>query len=206
MENVAQQLKCTLRSGYYQFNLSPTVAKDAAEVELVYLHSSEPKDSSSPSHHNSPITPDSPIDDVTEHGIDASHLKKQRPSTRWKRQQIDDFVRKLGFLDESEIAQRQEIQDFLHQNGVSNTNQKLSTAHCECSIFLSQVAYKLFELFKKLIELGHPDYTAVRQDDSPIESETCLNVLELSERETPEVKYLPCFPDENDTRVCIIGY
>ncbi len=115
MENVAQQLKCTLRSGYYQFNLSPAVAKDAAEVELVYLHSSEPKDSSSPSHHNSPKTPDSPIEDVAEHGIDASHLKKQR----WKREQIDDFVRKLGFLDESEIAQRQEIQDFLRQNGVS---------------------------------------------------------------------------------------
>ncbi len=71
--------------------------------------------------------------------------------------------------------------------------------------FMSQVAYKLFELFKKLIELGHPGYATAHPDDSPIESATYLNVLELSEKETSEVKYLPCFPDENDRRVCIIG-
>ena len=118
MVNVAHQLMCIIRTGNYHFNLSQRTSNDGAVIELVYLHLSESDESGSSvlgrsASASPPLTGQSPLPTVKE-------AKPQGKYERLRREQIDDFVRKLGFLDESDRTKRKEIQIFLHQNEVRN--------------------------------------------------------------------------------------
>ena len=103
MKNVAHKLNCITESGYYQYNLNARKVRNGEEVELVYLHSQEVSlhDSHEVTSRQPVVTPATP----------GTHWQ------RWRRDDIDDFVIKLGFLD-SEVADREKIYSFLHQNEV----------------------------------------------------------------------------------------
>ena len=96
LENIDNQLKCIIKTGHYHFNVAPSAAKTGQEIELVYLL---------------PSTNAGNGDEVSQHGsnVRAEAIKWER----WKRESIDEFVQKLGFLDNDQI------QNFIKQNEVS---------------------------------------------------------------------------------------
>ena len=93
MENIANQLESIISSGYYNFILSSS-ANNGYEIELVY-----------------PLLPATAITDTPE---------EVRSWNRWKREEIEDFVRKIGLLDTTcTSVQREQILCFIIQNEVS---------------------------------------------------------------------------------------
>lgn len=114
MKNIAHKLKCITESGYYQFNLNSRKVRRGEEIELVYLHFSD----SAVVNQETEVTLKKPHDHI-------AHLERSQQISqmseaqwqRWKQDKIDDFVRQLGFLD-SEVADREKINSFLHQNEV----------------------------------------------------------------------------------------
>ena len=127
MMNIAHKLNCITESGYYQFNLNPRKLRSGEEVELVYLHLSDPscEMQEAPLQDAHDVTSRQPL------GIPAVPARTPEAQwQRWRRDDIDDFVRKLGFLD-SEVADREKINSFLHQNEVSL---RFSNKYmCQCS-------------------------------------------------------------------------
>ena len=98
LENVAKELDSIISTGNYLF-LTPDTSSSGAELIIEYnpstLHQFPP--------HTllTPIQPSSSDDNMQ----------------RWNNEQINDFVRKLGFLD-SEKEGGNKIKDFLHVNEV----------------------------------------------------------------------------------------
>lgn len=105
MHNVAHQLGCIKATGFYHFCLSSQEIGDVEEVELVF-------------HLETESSGQEKLDTGIQHSAKSSNLKLEK----WKRDQIDDFVRKLGFLD-SEVTDVKDIQQFLQQNEVSRVPQ-----------------------------------------------------------------------------------
>ena len=120
MKNIAHKLNCITESGYYQFNLNPRKVRSGEEVELVYLHLSDSASvkQATALHDASEVTPKKPLDNIAhpERFLEICQVSEAQWQ-RWKRDKIDDFVRQLGFLD-SEVADREKINSFLHQNEV----------------------------------------------------------------------------------------
>ena len=116
---MANELECIINTGIYLFTLSSEASGGEAIMMLEYVASAQPV-----------VPPISQVDDggpptllrsgsYTESGLgNGTHVVSRKEN--WNREQINDFVRKLGFLD----AQREggdQIKHFLHINEVHTT-------------------------------------------------------------------------------------
>ena len=96
LDNIAHELSCIIKTGHYKFNFSLTRTSGRDQIELIYLPSSESSSNTS--------------DGEATDSLDRPKYEK------WNREQIDEFVRKLGFLDSNAT----ERDCFLEQNGVGS--------------------------------------------------------------------------------------
>ena len=107
LQNVAKDLDSIIESGHYQFE----VFSEGIVLSLQYCPAA--------SAHTAPPSQPSSLDDgppqkaqgLMQSGKDSSGKE------RWSKEQIDDFVRKLGFLD-AEKEGGDKIKQFLHLNEV----------------------------------------------------------------------------------------
>ena len=98
LENVAMELDAIITTGNYLF-LTLDTSSSRAELMLEYIPS-----------HKSPPTPSFP-------SIQLSDPELVVIIQRWNSEQINDFVRKLGFLDREKEG-GDKIKHFLHVNEV----------------------------------------------------------------------------------------
>lgn len=117
LQNVAKELDGILQSGYYTFRLSS--ASTGAELFLKYdLHSSLPLGPRPPGQGSQPPS----LENMGPRTLPRMDSRgDEYPSTTtelWNNEQINDFVRKLGFLD-TEKEGGDSIKQFLHINEVS---------------------------------------------------------------------------------------
>ena len=121
---MAQDLDCITRTGFYLFHLTEDTGEGEAEIFLEYSPSSSGQQPFS-----FPSQPSS-LEDPEARPITAAQLSEARSGSedftgvprvpkaeRWNSEQINDFVRKLGFLD-TETKQGEAIKNFLHINEV----------------------------------------------------------------------------------------
>lgn len=159
---MAKELECVIKTGSYTFHQGEAdeAGRNKAQMMLEY----EPASSSQ-----------------LQEGAKLPQIKPQVESSGrckeiWNQEQIEDFVRKLGFVDrDKEETGEDKIKSFLHLNQVNN-----SCHPCTLSPFLSivQTVHKLFELYLKLRELGHPSYL-LKGDIPPI---SCSIVKETADK------------------------
>ena len=122
LENVAKELDCIITTGKYLFLSSDT---STSRTELMLEYSPSHSHQSPPPPHLPPSQPSSLEDpEVRVFPRVISRLNSQNgPETlgvnaeRWNGEQINDFVRKLGFLD-AEKEGGDTIKHFLHVNEV----------------------------------------------------------------------------------------
>ena len=118
---MANELECIIETGFYIFTLSSGSSGGVASVTLEYMPSARP--SLSPPVSTSEegagppraLTSSGSFQETVGAGGNGTQLISKKEN--WTREQIDDFVRKLGFLD----AQREggdQIKRFLHINEV----------------------------------------------------------------------------------------
>ena len=99
LQGVANELDCVLKTGRYLFLFCSNIKGVLATVEL----------------HYQPMALDYPetAGEATTTGLQPEEIVHQK----WNDEQINDFVRKLGFLD-GEGAVGDQINRFLHLNQV----------------------------------------------------------------------------------------
>ncbi|KAL5475165.1 hypothetical protein EMCRGX_G027231 [Ephydatia muelleri] len=143
-QNVEKDLDSIIQTGHYQFEFSST---EAIVISLHYCHASSAQAtlSSQPSslEEGPPQRPQAGTKDGKKgSGIAQAALsgqpfgmeteagknddKESSSKERWSKEQIDDFVRKLAFLD-AEKEGGDKIKHFLHLNETANTMLKLYT-------------------------------------------------------------------------------
>ena len=113
---MANELESIINTGVYLFTLSSEASGGEAVMMLEYVASAQPH-----------VPPISQVDDggpstllrsgsYTESGLgNGTHVVSRKEN--WNREQINDFVRKLGFLDAQKEGGDQ-IKHFLHINEV----------------------------------------------------------------------------------------
>ncbi len=118
LQNVAKELDGILQSGYYTFRLS-SASTSRAEIMLEYdLHSSLPPGLRQPAQGSQPPSLDDMGPRSTFSRMDSRGDEYLSTTLeRWNSEQINDFVRKLGFLD-TEKEGGDSIKHFLHINEV----------------------------------------------------------------------------------------
>eukprot|EP00731_Ephydatia_muelleri_P026772 Em0018g872a len=139
LQNVAKDLDSIIQTGHYQFEFSST---EAIVISLHYCHTGSAQATVSSSLEEDP--PQSP-----------QAVKKDKESSgkeRWSKEQIDDFVRKLGFLD-AEKEGGDKIKLFLRLNEVLEVEAKLLAQKNELSILCDQNKWMLFFCTPKLLLL-----------------------------------------------------
>lgn len=151
---MAKELECIIKTGSFTFHLGRVdeIGRAKGQLLLEYEPSSRPL----------PHTPTHQLE-----GAEPAEAGKGRRE-RWNLEQIGDFVRKLGFLDKAKEEEGgDKIKDFLHLSQVTTPTSQVATPHqphqtLSFSLSLSpptpQTVNKLFELYLKLRELGHPIY------------------------------------------------
>lgn len=152
---MANELESIINSGVYLFTLSSEASGGEAVMMLEYMASAQPII----------VQPISQVDDggpstllrsgsYTESGLgNGTHVVSRKEN--WNREQINDFVRKLGFLDAQKEGGDQ-IKHFLHINEVHTCNS--FSEYIVCTSHILQVANKLLNLHVHLKDLGHPEY------------------------------------------------
>ena len=113
LENVSKELDCIITTGFYFFQTSNSIPELTLEYSPSRSHQSSqslPLPLSQPSNHVV-------LHQESQSGPEAE-VNIQR-SEQWNSEQIDDFVRKLGFLD-TEKEDGDKIRHFLHINEVGS--------------------------------------------------------------------------------------
>ena len=107
LRGVARELDCVLKTGHYEFVFTSAAERTKGTLELIYR----------------PMI----VAYVEEGG--AAEVVTQR----WNKEQINDFVRKLGFLD-SEGAAGDKINHFLHLHQVCILSSRVTDV-CVCAVW-----------------------------------------------------------------------
>ena len=109
---MANELECIINTGFYTFTLLSGASGGEASMTLEYTPSARP-----------PLPPSSVgedgsrVESFQETGVVNGTQQLVRRNENWTREQINDFVRKLGFLDAQKEGGDQ-IKHFLHINEV----------------------------------------------------------------------------------------
>ena len=108
LQNVAKDLDSIIQTGHYQFEFSST---EAIVISLHYCHADSAQ--------ATPLGQPSSLEEGPPQRPQAGKKegKEGTGKERWSKEQIDDFVRKLGFLD-AEKEGGDKIKHFLHLNEV----------------------------------------------------------------------------------------
>lgn len=119
---MANELECIINTGLYIFTLSSSTSGGEASMTLEYIPSAQPvlpPISTTTDEGGQPRTIHSNSGSYIESGLENGAMVVSRKEN-WNGEQINDFVRKLGFLD----AQREggdQTKHFLHINEVNGT-------------------------------------------------------------------------------------
>ncbi len=167
LQNVAKELDKVLETGYYSFKL-PTDGE--AQMILEYVPSTsqtsntfeEGVDGGTTVRSRASSSQTSKLEPQTS-DLERGISKRSKPE-QWNPEQIGDFVRKLGFMD-TEREGGEKIKHFRHISSVSTILYKLHVRILFVCFFLhswtlilSQIAYRLLELYGQLKDLGNPLY------------------------------------------------
>eukprot|EP00731_Ephydatia_muelleri_P021726 Em0014g317a len=168
-QNVAKDLDSIIQTGHYQFEFSST---EAIVISLHYCHagSAQATLSSQPSslEEGPPQRPQAGTKDGKNwsgraqaalsgqpFGMETEAWKNDDKESsgkeRWSKEQIDDFVRKLAFLDAEKGGDK--IKHFLHLNEVRVIEAKHSSWKAELSKLCDQNKWMLFFSTPKLLLL-----------------------------------------------------
>ena len=116
LQNVANELECIINTGQYTFTLSSGASGGEASMNLEYTPSARPSLPPSSMGEDGVTSRTYASESFQETGVvNGTQLVSRMEN--WTREQINDFVRKLGFLD----AQKEggdKIKLFLHINEV----------------------------------------------------------------------------------------
>ena len=106
---MAKDLDCIILTGHYQFEFT---SSEGIVMTLQYCPADNPQAAL-------PSQPSSLEDGSSQRPQPMKPSDKEGPGgkERWSKEQIDDFVRKLGFLD-TEKEGGDKIKHFLHSNEV----------------------------------------------------------------------------------------
>ena len=152
LENVANELDCILATGFYQFSLSNAKGSQIALVYEPSLSQAAPALQQQQQLQQQQAPPQATPGAATPTAPGARHLQLQYPqivrevsqvdeaagvvrggTEKWSREQINDFVRKLGFLD-SEAEGGEKIKRFIHLNEVCVSTVVLGLQVRMCSL------------------------------------------------------------------------
>ena len=116
LQNVAKELECIVNTGIYIFTLTSNISGGKAEIMLEYvpaIHSGVATSMEGGTPRTLPRSMSYPESDT---GLNAA-----KRAESWNKEQINDFVRKLGFLD-TQKGGGAKIKHFLHINEVRMIN------------------------------------------------------------------------------------
>jgi len=115
LQNVAKELECIVDTGIYIFTLTSDASGGKAEVMLEYVPSTDSAvlNATSMEEGGTPRT----LPRSTSYPESGTGLNAAKRVESWSQEQINDFVRKLGFLDTQKEGGAK-IKHFLHINEV----------------------------------------------------------------------------------------
>ena len=118
LQNVAKELECIVDTGIYIFTLTSDASGGKAEVMLEYVPSTDSAvppllNVTSMEEGGTPRT----LPRSTSYPESGTGLNAAKRLESWSQEQINDFVRKLGFLDTQKEGGAK-IKHFLHINEV----------------------------------------------------------------------------------------
>lgn len=104
-ENVAGQLDAIMKTGYYHFAISSTGVSMTLKFRIT-----------------------SRVMTAVDHETKAISRIEE-----WERDEIDEFITKLGFLNPDDTRESKAVEEFIDQNEVCNTMKLVYRWHmCEC--------------------------------------------------------------------------
>lgn len=121
MENVDKELECILESGHYTFKRDISDTR-IAYIMLEYIPATYKPGESILEENGFVNTSEVPL--LQHQDSQTESEKKMSSFEKWSEEMINDFVRKLGFLD-TESGRGRKIKRFLHINEVSNCKIKM---------------------------------------------------------------------------------